>query len=256
VLAINPDNPFKQPEDRLLFAKALDSFKAANTRNRATFTDFMNPQRCAVFLRQFEKMNAIAKAYGGYEDAERQMLGFFNASESHEDFPISRLQVSYNSRFSRGLTHRDYLGAVLGLGVDRGKIGDICLTDNGAFMFVSGEISGFITENLLQVGRTSVSVSLNPQPVVMDTNVGVQKRLTVASLRLDAVVGAALNLSRATAASLIDAERVFVNWMNEKKTHALSKGDIITVRQLGRIRLDDIVGTTKKDRQIILITIC
>ena len=261
---MNTQNPFKETEDRLEFAKALDRARAS--KSHATFTDFMNPQRCVVFLQQFMKMDVDAGAYGGYEDAERKMLGFGISDPAvghgkHEPdgeypntFPITPLAITYNGRFSRQLTHRDFLGAVLGLGLTRGKIGDIRMGEDGAIMYVSNDVAAFITESLHEVGRTSVTATPHTEvPGIEET--GTEKRITAASLRLDAVISMAFHLSRGKAAALIEAEKVFVNWAIAKKTRELREGDIVTARQIGRLRVDSIIGATKKDRVALIVTL-
>jgi len=252
------ENPFREAEDRLQFAKALDRLKAAQYKNHATFTDFMNPQRGVMFLQRFSKMGATAQVHGGHQDAERVMLGFapphMDEPLAGKHFPIVPLMIKYNSKFSRQLTHRDFLGAVLGLGLDRGKIGDIQLTESGAVMYVASEVADYITENLLEVGRTTVTVSTYTQAPEIEA-AGTQKRITVASMRLDAVISVAFHLSRGKAATLIEGEKVFVNWAVAKKTLQLSEGDIVTIRGTGRVRIDSISGPTKKDRVAVMITL-
>jgi len=276
---MNPQNPFKEAEDRLQFAKALDCLKASQAKNHATFTDFLNPQRCVVFLQQFSKMHVEAKAYGGYEEAERKMIGFAppypkkatteyhyndivifpeNAGQdgplSNNSFPIQSLSVTYSGSFSKQLTHRDFLGAVLGLGIDRCVIGDIRISNSGAIMYVANQMAGFITESLHEVGRQTVTATPSTEASDIETP-GTPKRITAASLRLDAVISSALHLSRSKAAALIEGEKVYINWALAKKTRQLSEGDIVTVRQVGRLRLDSISGPTKKDRVALLITL-
>ena len=255
---LHTDNPFRETEDRLSFAKALDRLKAAQNKNHATFTDFMNPQRSVVFLQQFTKKGVAVRAYGGYDDAERMMLGFAapypDEPLSNGSFPITPLTITYNERFSRQLTHRDFLGAVLGLGLDRGKIGDIRIGESGAVMYAAQEVAGYITENLQQVGRTTVTATPYIELPGIETT-GTEKRITVASLRLDAVISVAFYLSRGKASALIDSEKVFVNWSIAKKTLQLSAGDIVTIRGTGRLRIDTILGPTKKDRVALTITL-
>ena len=252
------ENPFREAEDRLLFAKALDRQKAAGQKNNATFTDFMNPQRSAVFLQRFMKMGVAARAYGGCENAERMMLGFApphaDNPPANDAFPIVPLSIAYNTRFSRQLTHRDFLGAVLGLGLDRGKIGDIQLTQSGAVMYASTEVADYVADNLYEVGRTAVTVSAATEAANTEAT-GTSKRITAASLRLDAVISVAFHLSRGKAATLIESEKVFVNWAVAKKTLLLAVGDIVTIRGTGRIRVDDVMGQTKKDRVAVMITV-
>jgi len=252
------ENPFRETEDRLLFAKALDRLKAAQQKNHATFTDFMNPQRSVIFLERLVKMGADAQVYGGYENAERMMLGFAPPYADEPliggNFPIMPLAVAYNGRFSRRLTHRDFLGAVLGLGLDRGKIGDIQLTETGAVMYVASEVAGYITESLHEVGRTTVTVSVFTKPSETEAT-GTQKRITVASMRLDAIISVAFHLSRGKASALIESEKVFVNWAAAKKTLQLGEGDIVTIRGMGRVRIDTVCGATKKDRVAVIVTV-
>ena len=248
---MNMNNPFKETEDRLQFAKALDRLKAAQHKNQATFTDFMNPQRSVVFLQQFIKMKVSAILRGGYPDAERKMIGF---EVMDEPFPIVPLAITYNSRFQKQLTHRDFLGAVLGLGLDRGKIGDIRIANTGAVMYVAQEVAEFITENLREVGRGSVRAMPNVELSGIEAT-GTMKRITVSSLRLDTVISTALHISRGKATDLIEGEKVFVNWAIGKKTRQLTEGDTVTVRQVGRIKIDEILGTTKKDRVALVITV-
>ncbi|MCL2217955.1 MAG: YlmH/Sll1252 family protein, partial [Defluviitaleaceae bacterium] len=195
-------------------------------------------------------------AHGGHDNAERRMLGFFpetTADAKGDEFPISPVSITYNERFSAPPTHRDYLGATLGLGLDRGKIGDILLGESGAVVYVITDVAAFICENLVQVKRTSVKASLDA-PLPGTETPGVEKHITVPSLRLDAVLGAAFNISRGKSTALIESEKVFVNWKPAKKTRPIAPGDVITVRGLGRVKIDSLEGHTKKDRIILKIT--
>ena len=169
-------NHFRDAEDKLQFAKVLDRFTAATKKRQPAFTDFLDPMRCAAFM---QILTAHASSldivdYGGYPDAERKIIGFFlDACSESASHPITAVAVSYNSKFSKPPTHRDYLGAILGLGLERTKIGDIRLTDInakipahsdniGAVIYVSSDIAGYITENLTAVGRTTVKTANSP----------------------------------------------------------------------------------------------
>jgi len=182
------------------------------------------------------------------------MIAFIPEAYETANFPIVPVAVMYNQRFSKAPTHRDYLGAVLGLGLDRGKIGDIRLGPAGAVMYVAEEVAHFIAENLTQVGRVSVKAAANSQLDGFETT-SRAKRITVPSMRLDAVLSAALNLSRGKASLLIEAEKVFVNWKLAKKTYTVAVGDAITVRGVGRVSVDSLGGNTKKDRIVLEVTV-
>lgn len=249
------ENPFKHPEDKLLFAKALDKYTAAQKKQIATYSDFLDPARCAMFVQTFERMysDILITTYGGYENAERKIVKFeisISKPLQSEHFPIAPIAITYNERFSKAPTHRDYLGAVLGLGLDRGKIGDIRLAKTGAILYVSDDIVHFIAENLCQVGRVAIKAKAYQE--LEDINqASAIKRITVPSLRVDAVISSAFNLSRGKVANLIESEKVFVNWKIAKRTYIITVGDAITVRGMGRITIDSQGGNTKKDRIVL-----
>jgi len=250
------ENPFKSPDDKLLFAKVIDKYISTQKKQVPTHTDFIDPVRCAAFIQTLERLRLDASivSYGGYENAERKIITFFpeQGKESPPLF-IVPIAITYNEKFSKAPTHRDYLGAVLGLGLDRGKIGDIRLADTGAVLYVLEEVSHFIAENLNQVGRVTVKTKAHQELDKLE-NTGRIKRITVPSMRLDAVLSSALNLSRGKAATLIESEKVFVNWKQAKKTHTIAVGDAITVRGMGRFSIDSLGGNTKKDRIVLEIT--
>jgi RNA-binding protein YlmH len=238
-------------EDKLLFAKALDRFNSAQKKG-AAFTDFLDPVSCEKIFLAYEK-KIFVKKFGGYENAERKMIGFF-ASDDEKNFPITPVAFTYNMKFSKPPTHRDYLGAVIGLGLDRVKIGDILVSDEGATMYVSSDVAAFICENLQQVKRTAVKGKIG-EALHSPAESGKEKRITVASMRLDAVISAAFNLSRTKAAALIEGEKVFVNWKLAKKTQHIAEGDAITIRGVGRVAVDEQMGSTKKDRIILRVIV-
>lgn len=244
------ENPYKNAEDKLLFAKVLDKYLAAEHSNITTHTDFLDPVRCEMFLHTLDTHKdawIIVKAYGGYDDAERKKIVFHS-----KDDIITPITITYNQKFVSAPSHRDYLGAILGLGIDRGKIGDIrkSTTNAGAVVYVSHDIAHFITNNLTQVGRASVKAQAGALLDGLDT-IATTKRITVPSMRLDAVLGAALNLSRGKSSDLIEAEKVYVNWKIAKKTYEVAVGDTITIRGVGRTKILAQGGNSKKGRIVL-----
>jgi len=250
------ENPFKDAEDKLLFAKVLDKYTAAAKSYSTTHTDFLDAARCANFMQVLTKHSDITiTTYGGYENAERKMI-IFNNDDIDVTTHIIPIAITYNEKFSKAPTHRDYLGAVLGLGLGRGKIGDIRMAagQSGATLYAVEDVAYFIAEHLTQVGRVAVKAKTH-QELDGQESTGVTKRVTVPSMRLDAVLGAAFNLSRGKAAALIDAEKVFVNWQIAKKTYTIEPGETITVRGMGRATIDSQGGNTKKDRIVLEVTV-
>jgi len=245
------ENPFTNTDDKLMFAKILDKYKTAAKRNTATHTDFLDPVSCAKFTEAISRLGKDAEisAEGGYPDAERRIITFNCPAP-----PITPVAVTFNTKFAKPPSHRDYLGSVLGLGIDRCKIGDIRPGTDGAVIYVLDEIAPFVAENLTQVGRVAVKAAINKEVEGL-AETGTTKRINVPSMRLDAVIGAALNLSRGKATELIEREKVFVNWKLAKKTYPLTIGDKITVRGVGRIEIISQEGVTKKDRTVLIISV-
>ncbi len=245
-------------EERLLISKAADRAEKAIKTFTPEFTVFMDPYKAHAIYDLFRYEKDISMMlYGGCNDAERLKIGFFPEYTQPDVglFPISAVGISYNSSFSRELTHRDFLGSVLGLGITREKIGDIMPEKGGAVMFADSDIAEYIAANLERVGRTKVRAEIlegfEPKPIPER-----EKKLTAASLRLDAVLSAAFNISRSRTSELIKGEKAFINWKKETSvSHTVSEGDVITLRGHGRIRLDEVVKTTKKDRILLRLII-
>ena len=239
-------------EERLLFARALDQALFAMKRRQPAFTDFMDRAKCARFA---ERMRGIRELqvtlYGGMEDCERQRMGFSLEEIPLEAFPIKIIKIRRKSRkFGQAdLGHRDYLGSILGLGIDRGKVGDILVSEEEAVCFVTEEIAPYITAMLEQVSKTAVIAEEAEGAEAIPQRQTERKRLTVASLRLDAVAGEAFHLSRGKVQALIGAEKAQVNWNTVTNTsHQLKEGDMVSLRGFGRFRVREIGGKTKKDR--------
>lgn len=249
-------NPYKDADEKLLFAKVLDKYVQAQMRHMLTYTAFLDPVRCAAFIdiikRAGHGLNMCA--YGGYENAERKIIAFDTCEIDIENFPIAPIAVTYNGRFCAAPTHRDYLGAVLGLGIVREKVGDIAIGSDGAVVYIAQDVALFVCENLNKVGRVTVQAAMG-EIVAPPIAAGSTRRVTVASMRLDAVLSAAFNLSRGKASSLIEAGRVFVDWKEAKKNHTLTQGNTITVRGMGRVQVNLQGGTTKKDRIVLEVTV-
>lgn len=241
-------------EERLLFAKALDQAMVSAKRRQPAFTDFMDRAKCARFQERLGGSKEWSVTlFGGTEDCERQMMGFSPAGEEllPEEFPIKVIQIRRKSKkFGQtDLSHRDYLGSILGLGIERGKVGDILVTEEGAVCFAAEEISPYITAVLEQVSKTAVVAEEITEANAIPKRQTETKRITVASLRLDAVAGEVFHLARGKVQTLIGAEKAAANWNTVTNTsHLLKEGDMVSLRGFGRFRIKSIGGRTKKDR--------
>ena len=213
------------------------------------FSRFVSPRDLNVFKTRFRPSPFVSvKEFGGAEECERVMLGFFPdfCEPDISLFPISRILISGVS----GMSHRDILGSVLGLGIKREMTGDIFINDDKAVIMCDESIADFLLYNLKTVGRRKVTVSVysGDEEVSLSREFKLERKV-VASLRLDAVVSAACGLSRNEAAALISSEYVNVNFAISKDTpKKLSEGDTVSVRHHGRFVLESIGGLTKKGR--------
>ncbi len=213
------------------------------------FSRFVSPHDLMIFKTRFKPSPFVSvKEFGGADGCERVMLGFFpDYREPLESlFPITRILISGVS----GMSHRDILGSVLGLGIKREMTGDIFINDDKAVLMCDDAIADFLLYNLKTVGRRKVSVSVYRE----DGEISLIRefkleRKVVASLRLDAVVSAVCGLSRNDAASLISSEYVSVNFaVLADISKKLSEGDTVSVRHHGRFVLESVGGLTKKGR--------
>lgn len=193
--------------------------------------------------------------YGGYEEAERVILINLPDYAALSDYdPLTVIRAS-KAEGSRELSHRDYLGSLVGLGIKRELLGDILVRPDGADIIALTDIADFILLNYYKAGRTNLSLSQLP---IDELIVPEQKRTvmtdTVASLRLDSVVASAFGLSRGKAAEAIGRGIVFVNHVEVTKSDfAVSEGDKIVLRGKGKACLTEIGGRSRKDRQYITI---
>ncbi len=242
--------------DRLETAKAMDKLETALITYTPCFTEFMDPYR-AHSIENLLWGNCKIMLWGGYTESERVKIGFFPefTKPAEDAFDIVPVEMSYRRQFSRELTHRDFLGSILGLGITREKTGDIIVEESRAIAYVDKAIADYIVINLERVGHTKVDVKI-AEDFVPKVKVGNEKNFTVSSLRLDAVLGGALNISRSKTAEYIKGEKVFINWKKEVSTsHNVKEGDVITLRGIGRVKINEVGGNTKKNRIILSVIV-
>ena len=191
---------------------------------------------------------------GGYENAERKIL----AAGSEADFgapapPISVVSLKPKQmKYAEELTHRDYLGAVLGLGIERNVIGDILIRDRQCWVFCLSSITDMLVSSLTQVRRTAVTAEITSADVPELQPRYELLRLNVASERLDAVTAAFTGISRGQADKLFAAEKVFVNGRTATdRSCRLKEGDTVSVRGFGKAIYDGIDHETRKNRYFV-----
>ena len=239
-------------KDEFLLKRIRELANLSYQRDIVTFTDFLNlnEQNMLASLK-LHQMGVEVKLFGGYEHAERQMAAFFPESLGFSwDYPIDCLKIEPKAlRFSEELGHRDYLGALLNLGVDRSVVGDILIKDKEAWFFCLHKMSDFFIENFIRVKHTTVLVSRVEQAEEIPEPEFEMINGTCASVRLDALIGLAFQASRSSMVSFIESGLVFVNGkLITSNGYEPKEGDIISVRSKGRFIYDGVSRQTKKGR--------
>ena len=247
-------------EDRLLLAKVLDRAGQAQNRNIPSSTDFLSPQQQALAGDLLRLAGIPEERYvrlGGYEGAERALLLFLpdwlDPADAEDQSPIRCLRAAF--RESEKLTHRDFLGSLMGLGIVREKIGDILVGPDSADLVVLDTMEEFLLRNWDSAGRAKLTVTaIEPRHIHIPEVKCQEIRDTVSSLRLDAVASTGFKMARGKAADLITSGRVQVNWREcTKPDKLLSAGDTVSARGFGKFELTEVGGVTKKGRTSIVL---
>ena len=215
---------------------------------KTLYTRFLDPVQADFARRCAREAGINCTLFGGYPQAELAVAAFSEDGEAG-DFPVSCLDVEWNARYAQ-IGHRDLLGAVMGLGVDRDTTGDIVLAGEGlAYLFCLAGMEEAVTTELDSAGRAKLRLSRHEGEVVCPEPEGQRRRITLASQRLDAFVSAGYDLSRSEAQKRINAGLVKLNHLPNQRTDAhVEAGDLISVRGSGRMKVEEILGQTRRGR--------
>ncbi|MGN8804570.1 MULTISPECIES: RNA-binding protein [unclassified Blautia] len=221
-------------------------------RDIVTFSDFLNlneQNMVSSLKRQFPQI--VMEIFGGYENAERQMVAFHpDALAFTWEYPIDCLKIEPKAiKFSESLTHRDYLGALLNLGIERSVIGDIVVQEKAAWFFCQNKMTDFFLDNLCRVRHTNILITKVDDPDKLPCPKLESINGTCASVRLDSLISLAFKASRSSMVSYIEGGQVFVNGkLITSNGYEPKEGDIISVRGKGRFIFDGMSHQTKKGR--------
>lgn len=243
-------------EDQQLRKRFYDLAERSYARDLFTFTGFLGLGEQDTFWQEEPKLKYAGYAlYGGCEGADRVMVRFGNAGKFGYDvpFPIVCIHIApLSSKFADDLNHRDFLGALMNLGIDRSTLGDIKAGEKQAYLFCQDSVADFICDNLAKVRHTSVrcTVAENAGELVEEEpeRISVQ----VQSVRVDAVLAKVYNLSREKSLELFRAGKVFVNGRAcENNAKPLKAGDVVNARGYGKLRLEEGRRETRKGKLAI-----
>lgn len=250
-------------KEELLFRKIiLESAKSAYHKEICVYTDFLNINEISIFHSMEKELPLLAYSiYGGYEGAERVRICFHGdlvkehgkimlESEEKNNYPIECLRIyPASDKFAQELDHRDYLGAILNVGIERSKLGDILVRGKEAYCYCDSLLSEFINTNLSKVRHNIVRVEVIKPDDVQATVSFKEVTGSVASFRLDSLIALAIRTSRSSITGLIAGEKVFVNArLVTSNSYMLKPGDIVSVRGYGKFKVKEQGGISKKGR--------
>ncbi len=249
-------------DNKLLMARIDDCISSCDENYVITNTNFLDIYQQSDVIEYLKKKKDVRyDFYGGFEECERKTVLFLPDYAENADYvrentdlsPIVALEIKKDNFSS--LSHRDYLGAVMGLGIKREAVGDIFVTEHGCTMAVIRSVAPYIKENLSSVGRGSVTVEISDNFSDAENNSSFEtKRCYVSSMRLDGVVSAAFSLSRNSAAELIRRGEVLMNGVVMSKPDVkVPFGAKLVIHGNGKVMIDEDAGVTKKGRQAFII---
>ena len=235
----------------VMFAHIYDLAVQSEKQKRCVYGDFLSENSISTLLCRKHFLPLEPVLFGGIDNAERCMVAFLNEYDE-PDFPICAVKVT--SARLKGLTHRDFLGSMLALGIKREKCGDIIINDDECYLLVHSDIAEFVCSSLEKVGRIGVKTQLTD---LFDVKTAPKKLSpvtgTVSSLRLDAVVSLFSGKGRSSASEFISSGLVFVNGICVQKNDMHLQGDeTISIRGYGKGTLS-LGGKSKKDRIFVTI---
>ena len=245
------------PEDRVLLAKVYERIEAGRQREIPTNTGFLSQREQALARQLLGELPGLCW-FGGYDGAERRMACYVpeyldESSLLEADGPAACIQGAFYEKDT--VTHRDVLGALMGAGIARETVGDILTQPGRCVFFTTAEIAPYVLQNLTAAGRTVLHLErIDLRQAELPQAETKLLRDTMASLRLDSLVSSGFRIGRSLAAQHILAGRAAVDGVPcEKPDKTVAQGCVVTVRGLGKLRLKEVCGETKKGRVAVLI---
>lgn len=234
-------------EDKELLSRVDDAVFLSSLRHKPVFLGFLNEREQYIISEYLSYSPCEISSYGGYEGAQRKIISFSEYPLEKEDFPVKALYFKFRDKDK--LSHRDFLGSLMSLGIERSFVGDIIVNDGAAVCFIKNDIAPYVESQISKIGRVGVRIVSESEcdiDFVKDTEV---LSVIASSMRLDVIVAALTGLSRDKTSKLIISGKVFVNYAETKNvSHFLKINDILTIRGSGKFVIKDQLGQTKKGR--------
>ncbi len=249
-------------DEQLLYKRLIELSNRAYQSNIYTFSDFLSlSQQDILYQAARDKSFAPIKfdLFGGYENCERKMVRFGSETDfGYEvDFPIKCIKIQpLAKKFAKEYSHRDYLGSLMSLGIDRKKFGDIFVDGMDAYLYADESTADYLLENFVSVGRNSVKCSFSELPDSYKKAALTESTIQVASPRADAVIAKVYNLSRKDTIPYFTEKKVSVNGhIVENNDKILSAGDSVSVRGHGKFNIKQEGGLSRKGKLNLVVEI-
>lgn len=241
------------PEYRDKISIFMDKIIRVKKTWEETFTDFLNPDE-QVLLKRICQNEDIYSGFMGGKGYYERAVSVISISEYTGDFPIDIVKIKGNFKFEK-LNHRDYLGALLSLGIRRDKIGDVNVFEDGAEIWMSNEISDYIVYNLSKIKHTGIKTEKILHTEAREKIQAFKEMsVNVSSMRLDSIAASVINVSRNEAAGLIKSGNVKVNYnVADEPSIKINSGDLLSIKGYGRYQIGNLINITKSQRMNIAI---
>lgn len=238
-------------EQELCKKRFIDLSKQANRKGIVLFSDFLNLNEQNIYQQNQAFFETKTESFGGVDFAERQIIAFIPDALYYEwEYPITALKIvpSY-PKFAEQLSHRDVLGALMNLGIDRSKVGDIFIQEQTCYLICEETIADFFISQLDKIRHTAVKLSRVPLSELKAVQNLKKMEGFITSNRLDNILACVFKLSRSQASELLRAEKAFVNGkMIQNSSYRVKSGEIVSLRGYGRFLFSEEYGITQKGR--------
>jgi RNA-binding protein YlmH len=241
------------PDEKPFVDRAWEWVERAAERHETKRTDFLDPRQAHILdtlANRQPDAQVVWNGGGTVSERRRAIIAPHYKVLDDEDFGIAVLDIYSEDRRIAELDHGDYLGALLGLGIKRDKIGDLHVSEQGCHALITEDIGDFLSGHMSQAHRVDVRVTIRPLSELNEVKLDLEEQvLSVASMRLDGIASDVFRLSRTKIVAPIKAGRCRVSWKPiEDPSHPLTAGDIVSMKGFGRFKLLEIEGVSKSGR--------
>lgn len=237
-------------EQELCKKRLLDLSKQAYMKGIVTFSDFLNLNELNIYHSIKNTLHTQSEVFGGYDSAERQMVAFIPDALCF-DFPIKCIHITPKyPKFAEKLTHRDVLGALMNLGIERNRLGDILCMEQDYYVFCDPKIGSFLLGELQKIRHTMVELEEETDYRHLQAQIHLEEQYDmIASNRIDCIIAKALHLSRSESAELLASEKVFLNGKCVTNCNQMCEdGVIVSVRGKCRFIFENCNTVSKKGK--------